>query len=173
MQKWHGHGHQGQILRRLSWQWRLYYHEILCRVSVRGLIRREFGTHVVSKGRRSRSLSTICMSHPGKMWSWKDLQSVYTSMCSFHCGHFFKSVKCIDRSLLSVVQSNCMEICWSQLQHCEGLAEQTAAAVSSCGKHQHSEWGPFVGHMRPRFQHSGVPTARPRRSPDTHHPKGH
>jgi hypothetical protein len=133
----------------------------------------EFGTHVVSKGRRSRSLSTICMSHPGKVWSWKDLQSLYTSMCSFHCGHFFNSVKCIDRSLLSVVHSNCVEICWSQLQQCVGLAEHTAAAVSSCGKHQHSEWGPCVWHMRPRSQHSGMPIARSRRSPDIHHPKGH
>jgi hypothetical protein len=61
----------------------------------------------------------------------------------------------------------------SQLQQCVGLAEYTAAAVSSCGKHQHSEWGPCVGHTRPRSQHSGMPIARSRRSPNIHHPKGH
>jgi hypothetical protein len=145
--------------------------------TVQGLSERpgqeRFGTHVMSKWGRSRSLSTIYMSHPREVWSWKDLQSVYTSMCSFHCGLFFKSVKCIDRSLLPVLQSNCVEICWSQFQQCAGLAEHTADAVSSCGGQKHSEWGPCVGHMRPRSQHSGVPTARPRRSPDKHHPKGH
>jgi hypothetical protein len=173
MQKCHSNGHQGQILRKLRGPWWLFYHEILCNVSVRCLIRRDFEAHVVSKAGRSRSLNTNCMSHPGEVWRWKDLQSLYTSMCSFHCGHFFKSVKCIDRSLLSVVHSNSVEICWSQLQQCVGLTEYTAAAVSSCGKHQHSEWGPGLGHMRPRSQHSGMPIARPRRSPDIHHPKGH